>query len=354
MRRALVPGAVVALLLAVFPLTVQAQLAPAITLLSPAGGDVRAGVVSVQWSYKAFSRSAFVDVEAARGDGSFVRIARVQIDDGTPGHFGSFDWPTGPGDDGADYTVRLVVPSNKWARSSVSPVVIDNTAPEATEIERTPANDAGWNNGDVTVTWACTDATSGAVEPEVSATVVDEGTDQSASAVCTDLAGHSSTAVAEGINIDRTVPTAVYTARPPLVMDGMPPLIVSAIPGSSTDNLSGVASVEATLVDETGNETRRTASCAGCGTTQANWAVSVHGLGVGRYTVTAVATDTAGNTGTPITAEYFVVSEPALILPTVAPSDITTPEVTVPEATAPDVTIPEVTVPTLPSLELPV
>jgi transcription elongation factor len=48
------------------------------------------------------------------------------------------------------------------ARTSVL-VNIDRTPPGIVEKSRTPAaNAAGWNNGDVTVTWSCSDALSGA------------------------------------------------------------------------------------------------------------------------------------------------------------------------------------------------
>src|SRR5688500_18711967 len=157
MRRPLIAGIVVALALAVLPMAARALGGPGITLTTPSANDVVAGEMSISWNYRGFSPSAWVDVEASRGTEPFQRIARVRIDNGTPGFTGSTAWTTGPADDAADYTVRVVVPSNKQVRSSASPVTVDNTAPEMTEEERTAPNDAGWNNDDVTVRWACTD-----------------------------------------------------------------------------------------------------------------------------------------------------------------------------------------------------
>ena len=356
MRRALLPGAVVALLLAL-PLAGRAAPAPAVTLTSPTSGFVRAGDLSVTWSYRGFSRTAFVDVEAARGDGPFARLARVRIDDGTPGFLGSFTWSTTSADDGDDWTIRLVVPSNKWVSSSVTPVVVDNTAPDATEIDRTPdANDAGWNNSDVTVTWACTDTVSGAVEAEVSDTVEGEGAGLSASAVCTDLAGNSATATAQGIAIDRTVPTVRFTGEPMISGTGRF-AILGGYPGNAGDNLSGVDRVDVTFADSAGNEVHRAAQCFGCGTTSAQWVVEVHGIPPGRYTVTVVATDVADHASAPVSDEFVVVGmlteenmpEGATASPLPVPGDLD-----VPEGSVPEVTPPPVTVPPIPPIGLPV
>jgi hypothetical protein len=343
---------VVALLLAL-PLAGRAAPAPAVTLTSPTAGLVKAGVLSVTWSYRGFSRAAFVDVEAARGTEPFTRLARVSIDDGTPGAHGSYNWATTPEDDGDDWTIRLIVPSNKWVRSSVSPVVIDNTAPEATEVERSPeANEAGWNNSDVTVTWACTDATSGAAAPTVSATVVGEGTDLSAAALCTDLAGNEATATAGGIDIDRTVPTAAIS-HVPFGPTGTRAALFDVI-GTSADNLSGVAGVTVTFTDASGATTQREAQCfESCGSTEEPWFVSATGLAPGQYTVSAVATDMAGNVGEPSSMDIVVVTAPDVTVPPVTVPDVTVPDVTTVAPAPPAVTVPEVTVPALPPLGLP-
>jgi len=353
MRRSLVAGVVVALAFAVLPLAARALGAPGITLTTPSVDDVVAGEVSIGWTYRGFSKSAWVDLEASHGGGPYQRIARVRIDDGTPGFTGATTWTTGPDDDAADYTIRVVVPSNKQVQSSASPVIVDNTAPEMTEEERTAPNAAGWNNDDVTVRWACTDATSGPVAPEVTATVVEEGTDLTATATCTDRAGHSTTATAEGIDIDRTAPGPTVNTNSTLV-EGTQPLLIGDVVGSASDSLSGVARVVVTFVDEAGTATDREATCA-CGAPQVWWTASTVGLAPGVYRINATAFDVAGNVGASAAVEYFLVALPAV--PTVTVSDETVPDVELPPVEQPDpeepdptalpVDVPPVTVPSI-------
>jgi hypothetical protein len=91
-------------------------------------------------------------------------------------------------------------------------VRIDSTAPNIAYASRT--HDTTWTNQNVTVTWDCTDDTSGPASGSVSQTVSSEGTGQSASASCADNAGNvSATDTQSGINIDKTAPT-VTSATP--------------------------------------------------------------------------------------------------------------------------------------------
>lgn len=354
MRRSLVAGVVVALTLAVLPLAARALGSPGITLTTPSADDVVAGEMSIGWTYRGFSPKAWVDVEASHAGEPYQRIARVRIDDGTPGFTGSTTWTTGLDDDAADYTIRVVVPSSKQVQSSASPVIVDNTAPEMTEEERTAANEAGWNNGDVTVRWACIDAASGPVDPEVTATVVDEGTDLTATATCTDRAGHSTTATAEGIDIDRTAPGLTVNTNSTLA--GNQPFLIGDVIGTASDSLSGVARVVATFEDEAGVVTDREAAC-NCGSSQVAWWASTAGLAPGVYRISATAFDVADNVTTSAAVEYVVVAVPDV--PTVPASDGTPnpvgqPAVEAPEETAaPPVTVPPLSVPpvTVPPLE---
>ena len=65
------------------------------------------------------------------------------------------------------------------ASASVTFSIVDTTAPTITFDSRTPANANGWNNGDVTVTWTCSDAGgSGVIAASVSETVSAEGENQ--------------------------------------------------------------------------------------------------------------------------------------------------------------------------------
>lgn len=95
-------------------------------------------------------------------------------------------------------------------------VKIDKTPPSITA-SRVPApNLAGWNNTDVTVSFACADGMSGVsnVSP-VSALLSAEGANQAVAGSCADNAGNSATAAMGGINIDKTAPTSTNVAATP-------------------------------------------------------------------------------------------------------------------------------------------
>lgn len=158
------------------------------------------------------------------------------------------------------------------------PVKIDLTPPTIALLSRLPApNAAGWNNAAVTVNWDCADALSGIEEALVSRTVDGEGDDQSATQICTDMAGNETSHTQGGIRIDLTAPTLVFeAAMPPANANGWNNTDVM-IPYVAADNLSGVASVstpaplhfaaegagltqEVTVIDVAGNSATFTSS----------------------------------------------------------------------------------------------
>jgi hypothetical protein len=159
-------------------------------------------------------------------------------------------------------------------------VSIDKTAPTL-QLSRSPApNGRGWNNTDVDVTWTCADALSGATDAGGHRTVVTEGAGQSVGATCTDLAGNSSSDSVTGINIDKTAPTVTWVGA---LADGASYYFgqTPAAPTcSATDALSGVD--------------------GGC-------VVSGFSAGVGPHTLTATATDKAGNVRT-VSRSYAVLA----------------------------------------------
>jgi hypothetical protein len=104
---------------------------------------------------------------------------------------------------------------NAAAATSFVVHVVDTIPPTITYVSRTAANGNGWNNGNVTVTWSCSDSGAGVVNASVSQTVSNEGAGQSATGTCTDLAGHSASDTQTGINIDKTAPTLTFGAPSP-------------------------------------------------------------------------------------------------------------------------------------------
>jgi hypothetical protein len=94
-------------------------------------------------------------------------------------------------------------------------VKLDKTPPTLTGILSTPPNLAGWHNTDVSLSWSCSDALSGAAscpQPQ-QRTITTEGADQEITGVAEDRAGNT-TETTGIINLDKTPPTIVGNASP--------------------------------------------------------------------------------------------------------------------------------------------
>ncbi len=85
-------------------------------------------------------------------------------------------------------------------------VLIDKVAPTLTASRDIEANENGWNNSNVTVTFEASDDLSGGVSSP-DAQVFSDGFDQTASATVTDLAGNSTSVSIEHISVDKVAPT---------------------------------------------------------------------------------------------------------------------------------------------------
>jgi hypothetical protein len=164
-------------------------------------------------------------------------------------------------------------------------VKLDKTAPTITPTGRTPAaNDDGWNNTDVVVTWSCTDAGSGPTSPTVSQTISSEGTGQSVSGQCTDLAGTTASNGVSAINIDKTAPTATATVSPTPNPAGWSSTNVT-VSLNASDTLSGVKSI---TYSASGAQPTTTTTVPGAGP------VAVPITAEGTTTITFTAIDAAG------------------------------------------------------------
>lgn len=84
-------------------------------------------------------------------------------------------------------------------------VRIDETSPSITASQSPPANAAGWNNTDVAVSFACSDALSGIAGCPLSSTVSTEAANQSVTGTAIDRADNSAS-VTRTINLDKTPP----------------------------------------------------------------------------------------------------------------------------------------------------
>ncbi|MCK5827608.1 hypothetical protein KAH43_03700, partial [Candidatus Bipolaricaulota bacterium] len=119
---------------------------------------------------------------------------------------------------------------------------LDTRAPSIAGRRLTPANQHGWNNGPVSVTFDCADGSGSAVSGidrcpgQVS--VSGEGEGQLAQGEAVDRAGNRATDSISGINIDKTVPTVSVS----LSRSGSSS---SQLTITATDGLSGIDSVTA-------------------------------------------------------------------------------------------------------------
>jgi hypothetical protein len=151
-------------------------------------------------------------------------------------------------------------------------VHIDKTGPSIATDRTPPANAAGWNNSEVTVTVSCSDALSGLASCDGAQTLVGEGAGQSVTATATDRAGNISSVTVGDINIDRTEPTVTFTGNAGTygvdetigitcsAVDSLSGIAASTCPtvtASATSYIGATAStattLEATAVDNAGN-----------------------------------------------------------------------------------------------------
>ena len=143
-------------------------------------------------------------------------------------------------------------------------VHVDKTAPTDA-----PSYPSGWTNSDATVTWNWTDGGSG-IDPASctqSSTSSGEGS-ITLSSSCTDLAGNTSSDSVT-VHVDKTAPTVSYTGGDTYTVDQ-----TVSVTCSASDAGSGIAS-----------------------DTCANASGPAWSFGLGAHTVSANATDNAGNTG---------------------------------------------------------
>jgi hypothetical protein len=126
---------------------------------------------------------------------------------------------------------------------------------------RTPANASGWNSADVTVSFSCSDVTSGIRSCSDSTTLSAEGENQAVSGSAEDHAGNTATTTVSGINIDKTPPTisGAPTASPNASGWYNAPVTVHF---QCDDPLSGVASCSNDVLLDTDGTNQSTSGAA--------------------------------------------------------------------------------------------
>lgn len=187
------------------------------------------------------------------------------------------------------------------AASAMLSLNIDKTPPNIAPSRTPAANANGWNNTNVTVSFACADALSGLAlgNPPAATVLSSEGKNQQVSGTCLDLAGNSASATASGINIDKTPPA--LSGLPAVGCTLWPPdkKFVTVATISAADVLSGLASFNVTGMSnepQEPNDPDIIISGTGLGPRTVQLRADRLGTGTGRiYTITSTATDAAGN-----------------------------------------------------------
>ena len=147
----------------------------------------------------------------------------------------------------------------------------DATAPTIAGSKSPAATSFGWNNGDVLVSYLCSDTTSGVASCGPNETLSSEGANQSSTGNATDAAGNTASDTVSGINIDLTNPLVALVGGPSNGSSHYFGFVPSAPTCTASDALSGLDG-----------------ACS----------VSGYGTTVGSHTVTATAKDKAANTNT--------------------------------------------------------
>ena len=155
--------------------------------------------------------------------------------------------------EGADQSASGTAEDNagNTASTVVSGIGIDKTPPSISASQLPAAGASGWNNGDVLVSFSCTDALSGVASCSAPVLFGTEGSAQSATGDATDNAGNTASTTAAAVNIDKTAPS-ITAERSPLGNGfgwNNGPVITTFTCG---DALSGIASCTApvTLASE--------------------------------------------------------------------------------------------------------
>lgn len=150
---------------------------------------------------------------------------------------------------------------------AIQVIGIDNTPPVISASVSPSPNQAGWHNGPVTVTFTCSDTTSGIATCPDPVTVSTEGSGQVISGTATDIAGNSaSTSVT--LNIDSTQPAITPSIVPAAninlwhnsdvtvsftcddLLSG-----ITTCPTPVTVSIEGAQTISGTVTDNAGNST---------------------------------------------------------------------------------------------------
>jgi hypothetical protein len=181
--------------------------------------------------------------------------------------------------EGASQAIPGTCTDNAGNKGSASATVsVDRTAPTISGSPTTAANGYGWYNSDVSIKWTCGDALSGVVACPGNSLISTEGSNGSATESVSDKAGNAASNSVSGIHLDKSKPTNVAFS-------------------------GGVANGGIYYYNFVPAQPTCTASDAPSGLLSC--VVTGYSAAIGPHTLTATATDRAGNVET-ATLNYAV------------------------------------------------
>ncbi len=246
--------------------TLTASNTIAVTVRGGVGSSVTATITGVDNDLPTITAAASPAKNAAGWNNTNVTVTFTCADK-TSG-VASCTAPVVVSTDGASQVVKGTATDKAGNTASTSVTInLDKTLPTISPSQTPAADSFGWNNAAVTVSFACTDVTSGVSTCTGPTTLSVEGANQAVKGTATDKAGNSATAT-DTVNIDKTAPTISSSATPAANAAGWNNSNVT-VAYTCTDALSGIATCPATAT------------------------VSTEGL---NQAISGTATDKAGNT----------------------------------------------------------
>jgi hypothetical protein len=199
---------------------------------------------------------------------------------------------SGPGTHAVECTARDSLGNTATTSDTVKidhgPPSLDATATG----DGDPYTPGTWANGDVIVTFACTDAGSGVASVTSPVTFATEGADQSVTGTCVDEAGHSATTTVDAIQIDKSMPVITAQRSPEPGAGGWDATDVT-VSFECDDAISGVASVtDPVTISSDGEDQSATGTCVDEAGNEAT--ASVGGINIDREAPTLSMTATVG------------------------------------------------------------
>ncbi|PID31865.1 hypothetical protein CR970_03245, partial [Candidatus Saccharibacteria bacterium] len=182
-------------------------------------------------------------------------------------------------------------------------VLIDSTLPDISYEFDSPANQHGWHNQDVTVSFTCTDEGSGVADCSQPATVGTETDGHAVTGTVTDNADNSASITTDPIRIDKTAPVVADLA---LSTNTKTTDQTAYLTFSATDALSGVQRVEYFVGEDDPGVGNGAAVDISSGAENGRVELGAD-YPIGVYQLSVRAQDFAGNWSDAYSSEYLVV-----------------------------------------------